>query len=141
MSAFTDETTETLQVENLSVLIRKLSGTSLRKARKVRQGIDIQSTGKLPPELFRVLREGAAAQAAQAGPKPVPTLEEQQEARYALYDCDDMLVRGIQEWSSPRTIEEGAEQLSDSAQELIFHRIVDLAHGPIDPAKVAEGKG
>ncbi len=146
MSIFVDNEKKQLQFGDLVVVIRKLSGSSLRKAQQARQAADMANFRAMGGELFRVMREPA--------PKPLaiePGSETAEQARarrllqakkdrYNTYDRDDMLVRGIESWSDTRDIATGVLKIADGFQQQIYEEIVDLALGPVDEAELEEGK-
>lgn len=147
MSVFASETRKTVVIEDLQVVVRKLSGTSLAKARAVRQGIDMGNTRGLGGELFKVIREMEAARSAPRSedgapaPKKEPTLEELKEKRLGEFDRDDLLIRGVESWSAAAPLPSGLQDLTEAVQQQLFEEIVELSCGPLDPKKAAEGKG
>jgi hypothetical protein len=141
MSVFASETKKSLQYDELQVVIRKLSGKSLRKAREVRQIAQMRMSREMGGELVRAFQETAAAKDAVQAKGPAPTLEQLRMTRYAEFDQDDILVRGIESWSATKPLPDGIDDLDDAVGLQIFHEIVDLSSGPIDPAQATEGKG
>lgn len=140
MSIFASQVTESVELPSIDlvVVIRKLSGSSLRKAREVRSIDDMKRTRNIGADVLRMFDEMAKER--DSAPQAL-TLEQRHAQRYARYDRDDMIVRGSKEWSraEPMTTENLLD-LPEPEAERLFRRIVDLAEGPIDEAEAKEGK-
>jgi hypothetical protein len=128
-----------LQKGELATTIQKLSGSSIRKAREVKTITDMQRTRHMGGEVLRVFRETdaqrQAAPAAVAAPAQPKTVEELKKERCDSFDRDDVLIRGIREWSSTRSVVDGVPDLDEEDSQLAYEEILELALGPVVPAE------
>jgi hypothetical protein len=139
MSIFASQTKKTITVGgDVDVIIRKLSAASLRKAREVRMMEDAKHTRAIGGEVLKALHGGSDDPQA---PKKEPTPEQKKNARFALYDREDLLLRGIESWTAEKPVDTGIAELDEETSRTIFEAIVELALGPLEPAAVEEGKG
>jgi ribosomal protein L12E/L44/L45/RPP1/RPP2 len=133
------------QPEAVDVVIRKLSHKSLEKAAEARQADVAKFARQAGPEMMGVIRDAAEAQAeakAKTEDKKEPTEKERREARYQGFDRESTLVAGIESWTAPEKLPDSIADLDESTANLLFHEIVDLSLGPLDPAEAeAVGKG
>ena len=130
--------------EAVDVVIRKLSHKSLEKAAEARQ-IDVGKFARQSgPELAEAFRRAAEVAAEKAEKdKKEPTERERREARYQGFDRDSVLVAGVESWTVRDVkLPEGLADLDEPTAKLLFHEILDLSLGPLDPAESeAVGKG
>lgn len=124
----------------VSVTIKKLSARILVKASETRQQASMKASKELGGELIEVFRKDAQ-QKADAADKdaedPTPeeklkALKEKREAQYALYDRDEILMKGIDSWTAPVKREEGIEDLDEETSEKLHREILDLSLPPLD---------
>lgn len=142
MSIFASQITEKVELPSLDlvVVIRKLSGSSLRKAREVRTIGDMQRTRNIGSDVLRMFDELAKERDKSIAITAL-TLEQKRKARYERYDRDDLLVRGVKEWSKtdPLTTENLLD-LPEAEAQTVFERIVDLAEGVLTEEEADAGK-
>jgi hypothetical protein len=150
---FASQVTKEITLANgeLAVVIQKLSGSSIKKAREVRTIADMQRTRHMGGEVLRVFREtdaqrtaaAASPSAATAAPAPPKTIEELKKERFESFDRDDVLTRGIRSWSSTRPLIEGITDLDEADAQAAYEAILDLSLGPVVPAdaKAASEEG
>jgi hypothetical protein len=139
---FASSVKSTVEIGEVSVIIRKLSARSLEKAADARQGAAVASAKQFGAEMLKALQDvktpdaGAIVPAAQS-------LEAQRKGRYNLYDRASVLTAGVVSWTGPDTLPElaaGIQDLDEGTAQQLHEAILDLSLPPIDPA-VAEGKG
>jgi len=142
-----------VQVGDDTVVIRKLSGRSLDKARAARRTDQVQGIRELGAELIKAFREGKEA-AGVAEPAPAEpaepaelTPEEKAKARKAAFDDYDKYVAlqgGVVSWTAkidgkPVPVNpESIEGLDAETVAVLFDAIMDLSL-PAD-AESARGK-
>jgi hypothetical protein len=142
-NVFASQFKEKVVVGDLEVIIRKLSGKSLRAGREVRTMVDAKSTRAIGGEVLKALNEDREEREA----RKKPTLKQRKAQRLALYDRDDILRRGVDSWSDGRSILDGLDDLDEPSSQTLFEAILDLSLGPVEPdeeaehAAAAEGKG
>jgi len=121
-----------------TVIIRKLSAKSLGKIREQKQIASFQLTAKMGSDMIKAFRQ-TASERAELDKLSTHAAEERPEDRYAQYDRDTTLERGIVSWSFDETIKEGLEDMDEPSSELLFRAIIDLSDPP-SQEKIAEGK-
>lgn len=137
-----------------SVIVRKLSGRSLDKARVARRTDQVQSIRELGADLIKAFREGKEAAGIETKPaesvaEPVElTPEEKATARKAAFEDYDkyiVLQGGIVSWTAkidgkPVPVNpESIDGLDAETVAVLFDAILDLSL-PVD-AETAKGKG
>ncbi len=142
-NVFASQHKQEITVGDLAVIIRKLSGKSLRAAREVRTMSDAKSTRAIGGEVLKALNEDRE----EREQKRKPTLKQRKAARLALYDRDDILRRGVDSWSDGRSILDGLDDLDEPSSQTLYEAIIELSLGPVEAdeeaeqAAAAEGKG
>ena len=147
---FASRTKKTIDIDGVSVTIRKLSANSLENASEARQGKSVQMAKAFGPEMFRVLREQTpeleTALDNVAAEKMSP--DARARARYALYDRATVLRAGIESWNATDDrgkdvpVSTGVDDLDEDASRTLHEAILDLSLGPLDEDEAAalEGK-
>jgi hypothetical protein len=136
-NVFASQHKEEITVGDLAVIIRKLSGKSLRAAREVRTLSDAKGTRALGGEVLKALNEDREERTA----KRKPTKEQRHLARLALYDRDDILRRGIDSWSEKGVgIIDGLEDLDEKSSQTLFEAIIELSLGKLEEDEAADRK-
>lgn len=126
---FASQTTKTVDIEGITVVIRKLSWKSLRNASEKHTEGAMAVASKVTPDMMRILGEmGGKKAAADASPEsPAPQEQTDPLARYRVYDMATVLVAGIKSWSSEKKLPDGIEDLDTESAEKLFREIIDLS--------------
>jgi len=130
------------------VVVRKLSGRSLQKARDNARSAQVQNVREIGPEMIRAFREEKAEAAAEQILEPIvePTKEELLKARRAsflAYDQFTVLVAGVVSWTAKdkgKPVPVNVESLGELDEEtsiLLFEEILDLSVAPINAEEVS----
>jgi hypothetical protein len=142
-----------VQVGDETVVVRKLSGRSLDKARAARRTDQVQGIRELGAELIKAFREGKEAAGIEPAPVAEPvepvelTPEEKAKARKAAFDDYDkyvVLQGGVVSWTAkidgkPVPVNaESIEGLDAETVTVLFEAIMDMSL-PID-AEAVKGK-
>jgi len=134
---FASRTKKTIEIEDIVVVVRKLSANSLRKASEARQGVVTSRIRGMGAEVLKMFREMPASELAQAR-----VIQDNRQARFSTYDRDSILLSGIDSWSAEEKLgPESIADLDEAAAQLLYEAILDLSLPPLDPAEgVAKGK-
>lgn len=118
----------------ITVTIRKLSYRILKAAYEFKQSSTIKSTKEYGSDLIKAFREMPAATAA-VTPDPL-------KARYGSYDVDQILEKGIVEWTATAKLPEAIQDLDEATATKLFREILDFSLPPIeeDEAEAQQGK-
>jgi hypothetical protein len=136
MSVFASRTRKEVTYEDLTAVIRKLSGASLEKAGEQRAIVAMRITANAGADALRQARENSRDQkekpadgAAPEAPKPVNPRD-----RHNGYDRETVLIAGIHSWNAadengkllPVT-PDNVLDLTEGACDFLFHEILDLS--------------
>jgi len=134
---FASRTKKTIEIEDIVVVVRKLSANSLRKASEARQGVVTSRIRGMGAEVLKMFREMPASELAQAR-----VIQDNRQARFSTYDRDSILLSGIDSWSAEEKLgPESIADLDEAAAQLLYEAILDLSLPPLDPVEgVAKGK-
>ena len=134
------------------VVIRKLSGRSLQKARDEQRSAQVQNVREIGPEMIKAFRAEKAEEKTDPAPFEIvvqPTTEELEKARkasFSEYDRVVVLNSGIVSWTAKdqgKAVPVNAEtidELDEVISNLLHEEILDISVSPIN-ADVLAGKG
>jgi hypothetical protein len=148
-SAFANRSKKTITLgggdDEFQVVLRKLSGSALETAAKLRQKAVAENTRAMGGEMmetFARIAEAKKASDAAAGIKEAePTLEQKRLARYQNYDRQCVLTHGIDSWTAKA--EDGSAldsdakniaQLDEESSEKAFRELLDMSLPELDKA-------
>lgn len=134
---FASQVKSTVDVDGVSVTIRKLSARSLEAAAEARTAANLAQVKAMGGDILKALRDAEDPRSSAS-----PDLETRRLARYRVYDRAAVLRAGIAGWSAPEKVETAVDDLDEAAAELLHRAILDLSLPPIDPheQQAAEGK-
>lgn len=128
---FASKTTKEITVGELRVTLQKLSRRVLDEASDAQRVKVAKMFRDAGPSFTAALQAENSRRTKKV--EAVPTLEERRNARYASYDPDVVLRKGIRTWSSPTKISEGVEDLDFETSELLFHELIDMSLPALEP--------
>lgn len=145
MSVFSSRVRKEVTYDDLTVVIRKLSGASLEKAGEQRAIVAMRITAGAGADALRQARESARDQEKKpiAGAEPEPPKVVNPRDRHNGYDRETVLIAGIHGWNaldekggSLPVTPDNVLDLTEGACDFLFHEILDLSLPPIDAAKL-----
>jgi len=122
---FASATKKTITVDDIAVVIQKLSARSLDKANEARQIAVGAVTKQLGAEFLRSIREDRKDQKDDAPVEKTP--EQKRKERYASYDRETVLQMGVVEWDNPTPLREGLADLDENAATTLYEAILELS--------------
>jgi hypothetical protein len=136
---FASQVTREVQIEDVTVTIKKLSGRALEKASEARQLAVAENMRRMGGDVLKSLRDIKTADVVGE-----PDYAAATKARYGQYDRTAVLVAGILRWSAqvpPSTA--AIEDLDEDTAEQLHKAILDLSLPPLDPKEfeAQQGKG
>lgn len=117
-----------IEEEGISVTIRKLNHTQLRKAARARQSEGVGFMRELGGELLKALRE--------ADTEKIKNIQNAQEADITNYDRDVLLKEGIVNWDYDAELPEGTDALDEATAKFLAEQVFEFSR----PANKAEVK-
>jgi len=133
---------DTVEFPDGSVTIRKLSWKSLEKAKEAQSITAATSLRAYGGDLMKALRSDTVNEAAKLHAEKKASQSEQVKARYAEYDREAVLSKGIDSWSYGELNPERILELEEETADKLHRAILDLSLPPIDKeaAEVIQGK-
>ena len=113
-------------VEDVAVVIRKLSALSLEKASEARTIAVSNMASRLGKETLAMFRE-TAREATDAAPKVEKTKAEKRKELFDSFDRSTVLVMGIQSWSSAMPLDAGVADLEEKDANDLKDAILNLS--------------
>lgn len=139
---FASQVKKTIEFEDGSVIIRKLSWRTLERARQARSGEMAAAARSYGGDVIKALRSETLDELAKKVAEKRADPEERRKARYAEYDRGTLLVAGIESWPYGELNPERIDLLDEEQAERLHQELVDLSLGPLEVAEAeALGKG
>jgi len=146
MSLFASDITESLEIGDCVVTIRKLSWKKLREAAQAKADAEIGFMAKAGRDVMQTMRDAIQSRQGPAAPATVEEVvdpEISRAARYQTYDRGVVLLKGIKSISNGdgRKLEkltEAIDDLDEVVAERCHRAILDLSLPPIDVAAQKE---
>jgi hypothetical protein len=136
-----------VKVGEETVMVRKLSGKTLDKARVARRTDQVQNMREIGADLIKAFREREGTKEPKVVETPAAaelSVEDKAKARKASfgdYDREIVLNAGIVRWSAKETVNaDTIGDLDEDSAALLFNEILDLSVSTLDTAEVS-GKG
>jgi hypothetical protein len=119
---FASQTTETIQIGDVAVTIRKLSWKTLRHAAQAQLDQQLGFALKAGADVLRAI-ETAGAKA----PESTVSMEQTRLARYASHDRAIVLQAGVKSWTATQPLPKGLDDLEEEAADTLHRAILDLS--------------
>jgi hypothetical protein len=147
---FAKQIQKDVKVGEDTVVVRKLSGKTLGKARGAKRADQVQSMRDIGADLIKAFQEGKKAndpkvqevEVAAAVPEPTPEeMEKARKATFSDYDQEIVLNAGIVRWTAKEPVNaDSIGDLDEESAKILFTAILDLSVSALDAAEVS-GKG
>jgi hypothetical protein len=146
---FAKQIQKDVKVGEDTVVVRKLSGKTLGKARVAKRADQVQSMRDIGADLIKAFQEGRKTESkvqevevAAAAPEPTPEeLEKARKATFSDYDQEIVLNAGIVRWTAKEPVNaDSIGDLDEESAKILFTAILDLSVSALDAAEVS-GKG
>jgi len=137
---FASQVTKAVQVGDVEVVIRKLSGRSLDKARDAKQIASATQIRAFGGDVLKALRDDTVTLAVESLRSKAEDAEAKRKAIYASVDRDTVLTQGIVSWNASRKLTpEAIADLDEDSANALHEAIMDLSLPPKDVVEAIEG--